>query len=609
MQDAIKNSDIVPAATSPKQLQHQKGILGGSSVSVGSFVLVPPPDQPDSSLPTRDNTVLLRLLIDSFKSVIQGSVSSKTNRERRSEPSNKVGVPHSDLLTALCKLVSQVCSIDPDAGARLIDVTIKILPVEAASIIPLVSELARQHSIPISQMLPLILPAIAANLGDPQNQYGSTSTSDLTTMLDCIVSQGAATIKELFKMANLLRELLNQIAGIMCLAAKQLNKPLCAARHEHGELTFELIVPCQVGNPSYLSGDKDKDKSVGIGYIRNDAPQGVSSPFSIMPLTGDYSFSSSISNIAISTFQPYQPSPEPLYTNTASQPPSYSTGIAPPPSPPLSDPNGSKSHCTCQGTTSQPPDLHPATETSSMPSKGPCPCQGAGYPCDDCPGGWFCPPKETAAQKVSCGMGWLCYHCKSGTFCAPNALTQVTVPTGGASTSLAATIQTSVAEPSAYNGDNTSAASSSVVPPSPDTTPTSPSSGNQLIDGWTYLGCFKDHGGQVLQGATDEDHKQGTMSSGICTSYCKSKGYKFAAIENGYQCWCGKSLDANQTRLADVACGTVCNGTPTECCGGNDAASIYRCDAGGGIVSVQKYGSLVALLKSDGTDIALNGAI
>ena len=47
------------------------------------------------------------------------------------------------------------------------------------------------------------------------------------------------------------------------------------------------------------------------------------------------------------------------------------------------------------------------------------PCPAAGYPCGDCPDGWFCPPYPTPPQSCACGYGWACVDCKDGCFCIP----------------------------------------------------------------------------------------------------------------------------------------------------------------------------------------------
>lgn len=48
------------------------------------------------------------------------------------------------------------------------------------------------------------------------------------------------------------------------------------------------------------------------------------------------------------------------------------------------------------------------------------PCPNAGYSCSECPGGWFCPPSQTAPQSAPCGFGWACGDCTGGWFCIPN---------------------------------------------------------------------------------------------------------------------------------------------------------------------------------------------
>lgn len=235
-----------------------------------------------------------------------------------------------------------------------------------------------------------------------------------------------------------------------------------------------------------------------------------------------------------------------------------------------------------------------AITTTPYSSPGASPCLHSGFPCAECPGGWFCPPQETPAQLVACGIGWPCYHCSYGLFCIPS----------GATKSQSLRISSLTVSESTI----TSPPSPTVAPPigshvnigsystSSSTITTSTSVANKMPYDWQYVGCFKDENNHVLQGTDASIMIQGNMPRNKCIDHCNSKGYQFAATKNGNECWCGKSMQSQAAKLADVACGSLCSGSGSECCGGVAAVSVYT----GTLSSADKgqYGSISALLKA-----------
>ncbi|KAI6086705.1 hypothetical protein F4821DRAFT_278420 [Hypoxylon rubiginosum] len=87
----------------------------------------------------------------------------------------------------------------------------------------------------------------------------------------------------------------------------------------------------------------------------------------------------------------------------------YNQCPTPPPCPDCASPT-----CHCPEAGGVPPAT---TLPGGSSAQGPCP--GAGYTCDDCLDGWFCPPPQTPAQSAPCGFGWPCVHCDGGWFCVP----------------------------------------------------------------------------------------------------------------------------------------------------------------------------------------------
>lgn len=108
---------------------------------------------------------------------------------------------------------------------------------------------------------------------------------------------------------------------------------------------------------------------------------------------------------------------------------------------------------------------------------------------------------------------------------------------------------------------------------------TSSSSGSaSTIDGWSYVGCQSDSvSKRVLSGKELPDI--GKVSNTNCISYCNSEGFSIAGTEYGGQCYCGNSLDASSTVLAESKCDMACEGDATETCGGGNALTVYSHNA------------------------------
>ncbi|KAL5019585.1 hypothetical protein ScPMuIL_002477 [Solemya velum] len=61
----------------------------------------------------------------------------------------------------------------------------------------------------------------------------------------------------------------------------------------------------------------------------------------------------------------------------------------------------------------------------------------------------------------------------------------------------------------------------------------------------------------------------------FCTKYCEDKGFKFAGVQMGYECYCGHKLyDSRKT--AEVSCDTPCAGNAAQMCGSETRQGIYR---------------------------------
>lgn len=85
-----------------------------------------------------------------------------------------------------------------------------------------------------------------------------------------------------------------------------------------------------------------------------------------------------------------------------------------------------------------------------------------------------------------------------------------------------------------------------------------------------YLGCFKDQGKRDLDGYTFYD---GKMTTQLCVSTCRDKGFSHAGTQYAGHCFCGNKYGAAGPA---TNCDAKCTGNRDEICGGTWANSIYK---------------------------------
>ena len=90
-----------------------------------------------------------------------------------------------------------------------------------------------------------------------------------------------------------------------------------------------------------------------------------------------------------------------------------------------------------------------------------------------------------------------------------------------------------------------------------------------------YIGCFQDSGDP--QGLTDRDlsgfmTNSKDMTIEKCIQICSEKGFKYAGLQYGIQCFCGNSYGKYGE---SYSCNYVCSGNQDEICGGYWANSVY----------------------------------
>ena len=98
-----------------------------------------------------------------------------------------------------------------------------------------------------------------------------------------------------------------------------------------------------------------------------------------------------------------------------------------------------------------------------------------------------------------------------------------------------------------------------------------------LVGDFQYLGCADDRGSpKTLTGGFYSDNNALTIES--CTAYCRSNGWAYSGLENGYQCYCGNAFQNPLLSPAQCAAQSqiVCNGNSLEYCGGQNLVHVYN---------------------------------
>merc|ERR1711962_1654099 len=100
--------------------------------------------------------------------------------------------------------------------------------------------------------------------------------------------------------------------------------------------------------------------------------------------------------------------------------------------------------------------------------------------------------------------------------------------------------------------------------------------------GWTGQ-CVDDNGATKL--LSDQNiHSNNSYSHGYpssnnsvtsCIEMCRSKGYTYAGVEYGYQCFCGNTPPPSSKILPQSQCWYKCYGDPDQYCGGFHTMNVY----------------------------------
>ncbi|XP_058014698.1 sialate:O-sulfotransferase 2 isoform X4 [Ahaetulla prasina] len=103
-----------------------------------------------------------------------------------------------------------------------------------------------------------------------------------------------------------------------------------------------------------------------------------------------------------------------------------------------------------------------------------------------------------------------------------------------------------------------------------------------------YIGCYVDNTHQrALRGVSFFDYKKMTLFR--CQDNCAERGYLYAGLEFGAECYCGHKIMA--ANVSDAECNMECKGEKSSFCGGPNRLSIYRLELAQ--ESTRRYGSAI----------------
>ncbi|NXM73614.1 WSCD2 protein, partial [Serilophus lunatus] len=118
-----------------------------------------------------------------------------------------------------------------------------------------------------------------------------------------------------------------------------------------------------------------------------------------------------------------------------------------------------------------------------------------------------------------------------------------------------------------------------------------------------YIGCYVDNTRhRTLRGMSFFDYKKMTVFR--CQDNCAERGYLYAGLEFGAECYCGHKIQASNA--SESECNMACKGERSNTCGGINRLSIYRLELAQ--ESARRYGSAIfrgCFRRPDNVSIAL----
>lgn len=103
-----------------------------------------------------------------------------------------------------------------------------------------------------------------------------------------------------------------------------------------------------------------------------------------------------------------------------------------------------------------------------------------------------------------------------------------------------------------------------------------------------YIGCYLDDTQKrALRGVSFFDYRKMTVFR--CQDNCAERGYMYAGLEFGAECYCGHKIQG--ANASEGECNMECKGEKSSLCGGANRLSIYRLELSQ--ESARRYGSAI----------------
>ncbi|KAJ6263123.1 hypothetical protein Dda_1683 [Drechslerella dactyloides] len=121
------------------------------------------------------------------------------------------------------------------------------------------------------------------------------------------------------------------------------------------------------------------------------------------------------------------------------------------------------------------------------------------------------------------------------------------------------------------------------------TTTTAQAGNPSVYKAYTSLGCFVEPktGGKALQLQISNNNTPpgNGMSIEKCIDAAIAKGYQYAGVEYGVECWGWSTTASGVTSTTSADCSMTCSGTPAQTCGGGDRLNLYQLGGGSSTTS------------------------
>lgn len=489
------------------------------------------------------------------------------------------------LLRMVSDIAGQVSVVDPGAGARFIDTIVNILSLDSLEVASTISNVAQYSSSSAADMLPLLIPAIAAALGEHIEPLPVSATPTIDDIMAEELWKGNIFLTTIIT-SNVyldnsdLHGLVNQVAGLMCAAASRLKLPICMVSTNIASQLYQLVIPCCCINSKSGASSSQPLQSHSSIEATSYFDWNVTT---VLPTAG-YTFQSfsdskvqsgyeqyRTSNYPVTTIRDQVPVPEiQPYTEPAQPQTSYS------PCPPPAYSIATETEVPAPTAYTEPPVM--------SSSSAACPCQ------DSLPIGYESNDNFNSIQvgsKIPESYGYNANTVTTTQSPATECYAEPATPITGLTQTVNNPPQ--YAKPSELPSQHPMEYNQKSQRP-----------GYWLAEddiGWRYLGCFGDAPERTLQGGGPESSFTGNVSNRNCIDYCRLNDYELAGTEDGQECWCGKSMADNVRRLPDTACSTFCQGESADYCGGAWSISVYKREKKEPEQPTKKYSSLAELLS------------